>query len=209
VPDGWVEHPNFWAVACDYSSGRRVPFGRPDAPPAELGDAVAASCAIPAFYRPVRIGRRAYVDGGVCSASNLDLLAGKGLDLVICLNPLSSRERLDSRHPLDRLSQLSRDANGRRLGYEAKKLRTTGTEVVLIQPTAADLQLMGRNWMRPERRQEVIELAARTVSRQLRQRDLGEALHGLPPGEPHKLRRPSGPPSAWPRLTPSARRRAA
>ena len=88
VPGGWVDHPNYWAVACDYGTGKRVPFGRPDSPPAEIADAVAASCAIPGFYRPVKIGGRRYVDGGVCSASNLDLLAGRGLDLVICLNPL-------------------------------------------------------------------------------------------------------------------------
>ena len=43
VPDGWVEHPNYWAVACDYRSGRRVPFGRLDAPNAHLADAVAAT----------------------------------------------------------------------------------------------------------------------------------------------------------------------
>ena len=54
VPGRWVDHPNYWAVACDYSTGRRVPFGRADAPAAELADAVAASCAIPGFYRPVR-----------------------------------------------------------------------------------------------------------------------------------------------------------
>ena len=56
-----------------------------------LADAVAASCAIPGFYRPVDIGGRRYVDGGVRSASNLDLLAGHELDLVICLNPTSTR----------------------------------------------------------------------------------------------------------------------
>ena len=28
VPGDWVEHPNYWAVACDYETGRRVPFGR-------------------------------------------------------------------------------------------------------------------------------------------------------------------------------------
>src|SRR5215213_478405 len=28
VPGDWVEHPNYWAVACDYESGRRTPFGR-------------------------------------------------------------------------------------------------------------------------------------------------------------------------------------
>src|SRR3954449_6033042 len=27
VPGEWVEHPNFWAVACDYHDGRRIPFG--------------------------------------------------------------------------------------------------------------------------------------------------------------------------------------
>ena len=55
-------------------TGRRVPFGRADAPPAEIGDAVAASCAIPGFYRPVTIGGKRYVDGGVWSTSNLDIL---------------------------------------------------------------------------------------------------------------------------------------
>ncbi len=89
VDGRWVGHPNFWAVACDYRSGRRVPFGREGAPHARVADAVAASCAIPGIYRPVEIGGRRYVDGGVCSASSLDLLAGRGLDLVICLNPLS------------------------------------------------------------------------------------------------------------------------
>ena len=58
VPDGWSEHPAHWVVACDYATGRRVAFGRPDAPRAELADAVAASCAIPAFYYPVEIAGR-------------------------------------------------------------------------------------------------------------------------------------------------------
>src|SRR5204862_400696 len=80
TPGRWVPHPGFWAVACDYRTGKRVPFGRVDAPTAHVADAVAASCAIPGFFRPVQIGGRPYVDGGVCSASSLDLLAGCGLD---------------------------------------------------------------------------------------------------------------------------------
>ena len=36
VPGRWVEHPSYWAVACDYTSGRRVPFGRVDAPQAAV-----------------------------------------------------------------------------------------------------------------------------------------------------------------------------
>ena len=146
-PEGWVAHPAFWAVACDYSTGRRVPFGRDDAPPADLADAVAASCAIPGFYHPVHIGRQRYVDGGVRSPSNLDLLAGRKLDLVICLNPTSTREPASQDGLLDRVVGATRDAAGRRLGHEAKRLRSEGTEVVLVQPVADDLAVMGRNLM--------------------------------------------------------------
>jgi NTE family protein len=200
VPGRWPAHPAFWAVACDYRSGKRVPFGRLDVPAANVADAVAASCAIPGFFRPVEIGGRRYVDGGVCSASNADLLAGHGLDLVICLNPLSSRHRAGGIHPLDRLGDASRTANGRRLGHELKKLRRYGTDVALIQPTSEDVVTMGHNLMGGERRQEVIETAARTVAEQLREPELRDKLAGLPEGEPHKVRRPGGPPSEWPPL---------
>ena len=68
VPSGWGPHPGLRIVACDYATGRRVAFGRPGSPRADLADAVAASCAIPGFYRPVEIGGRRYVDGGIYSA---------------------------------------------------------------------------------------------------------------------------------------------
>jgi len=206
VPEGWVSHPNYWAVACDYSTGRRVPFGREDAPPAELADAVAASCAIPGFYHPVLISGRRYVDGGVRSASNLDLLAGRDLDLVIAFNPTSTRERADSGGILDRVVAASRTASGRRLGHEAKRLRAEGTQTVLLQPVADDLAVMGRNLMSGRRRNEVIETAERTVAEQLREPAIRELLQDLPDGEPHKLRRPDGPPSTWPELVPNVTR---
>jgi NTE family protein len=206
VPEGWVGHPNFWAVACDYESGKRVAFGRDDAPPAKLRDAVAASCAIPSFFRPVEIDGRRYVDGGVCSASNLDLVAGAGLDLVICMNPTSTRERLSASNPLERAYNYTREASGRRLGYEARKVRATGTRVVLLQPTVDDLKVMGRNLMSTRRRHEVLETAIETVREQLRDRRVRDRLEGLPKGDPHKIRRPPGPPSTWPELVPAIRR---
>jgi NTE family protein len=209
VPKGWALHPNFWAVATDYRNGKRTVFGRMGAPRAELADAVAASCAIPGFYRPVRIGRRHYVDGGVCSTSNLALLAGKGLDVVICMNPLSSREELERGGLRGRVSAAMRTASGRRLGYETKKVRTTQTEVLLIQPTAEDLELMGHNMMSSERRHDVIELATRTVGEQLSDPEMASWLADLPAGEPHKIRRPRGAPSTWPELVPGQRNRQA
>ena len=81
--DRWAPHPNYWAMAVDYTTGRRVAFGRAGSPPAALPDAVAAACAIPGFYRPVKIDGRRYVDGGVYSTSNLDVLRDQGLDFVL------------------------------------------------------------------------------------------------------------------------------
>jgi NTE family protein len=221
VPGRWVEHPNYWAVACDYESGRRTPFGRLGSPRAEIGDAVAASCAIPGFFRPVKINGRRYVDGGVCSVSNMDLVAGRGLDLVICLNPLSTGTdangetatrpgpgplgRLAPLDPRDWLGALSRGANGRRLAHELGKVRHFGTEVVLVEPTPADHAVMGRNLMSTARRQQVIETAEQTVLEQLRRPDTQALLRDLPKGEPHKIRRPSGPPTSWPSLAPAVK----
>jgi NTE family protein len=195
----WVEHPNYWAVACDYGSGRRTPFGRIDMPHVDVAEAVAASCAIPGFYRPVRIHGRRYVDGGVCSASNLDLVAGRGLDLVICMNPLSGRGGPAVRDPLGWLPALSRVANRRRLEHEERKVRRFGTRVAIIEPTTEDHAAMGLNWMSAERRRRVIETAERTVAEQLRGPRLRAALEGLPRGAPHMISMPTGPASSWPR----------
>jgi NTE family protein len=164
----WPARPRLHVVACDYATGRRVAFGAPDAPPARLPDAVAASCAIPGFYHPISIAGRSYVDGGVWSASNLDLLAGAGLDLVVCLNPISSDASPRRRSPADLLAAAMRADAGRRLRREAEVLRAAGTEVLLVQPGAAELDLMGLNLMRREGRQELAESAARTVLRELR-----------------------------------------
>jgi NTE family protein len=200
VPHGWSSHPNLWIVACDYTTGRRVPFGREGSPPAELVEAVAASCAIPGFYRPVSIGGRLYVDGGVCSASNLDILRREGLDLAICLNPTSTRAGVPARGPAARAAAVVRAAAGRRLGHEAQKLREAGTKVVLVQPTAEDIALMGNNLLRGDRRNEVIKLAQRTVTDQLRSPEVQELIAELPPGAPERIRRPDVPPSEWPEL---------
>ena len=71
----------------DAGNGRRVVFGSRSAPPASVGQAVAASCAIPAVFAPVRIGDRLYVDGGAWSPTNADAApAGRG-DRVLLLEP--------------------------------------------------------------------------------------------------------------------------
>jgi NTE family protein len=173
-PSGWAPHPGFWAVATDYTSGARVVFGSAGAPECDLADAVAASCAIPGFYRSVRIGGRRYIDGGVHSTSNLDLLALPELDLVIALNPTSSLHA-GAPHTLgERVAYALRQASGRRLGAEAKRVGAAGPEVVLSQPTVHDLDAMGTNLMSRRRRHEVIETATRSVTEHLRESTVRE-----------------------------------
>src|SRR5207245_3805074 len=46
-------------------------------------------CAIPGWFAPVVIAGERHVDGGAHSASNLDVLAGAGLDLVVAVSPMS------------------------------------------------------------------------------------------------------------------------
>jgi NTE family protein len=209
VPSGWSSHPSLWVVACDYVTGARVVFGRRDAPDAELAEAVAASCAIPGFYHPVTIGGRRYVDGAMHSPSNLDLLCGEPVDLAICLNPTSSLDSIPRRHPVSRVQAFLRSGSGRRLGSEAKKLRAGGAEVLLIQPTAEDLDVMGGNLMSRSRRHEVIEVAIRTVRAQLRKAPLRRALRELPQGDPARIAQPAGPPSSWPSFVAAPQRRSA
>jgi NTE family protein len=202
VAGEWPDHPNYWAVAADYRNGARVAFGREDAPRATIGEAVASSCAIPAFYHPVCVDGRRYVDGGVCSLSNLDLLAGRGLDLVVCLNPTSSMAEVLGGTPAERVGGLVRGISGRRLGREARKLREEGTELLLVQPTREDVAGMGLNLMARGRRVAVLERARRTTALALR--DL-RGTDQLLPGR--NRRRVAASPR--PRRAPQARRRAA
>jgi NTE family protein len=71
----------------DRSNGRRVVFGAPGAPKASVADAVQASCAIPAVFKPVQIGGREYVDGGAWSVTNLDAAPVSRGTRVLCLEP--------------------------------------------------------------------------------------------------------------------------
>ncbi|HET6816069.1 MAG TPA: patatin-like phospholipase family protein [Mycobacteriales bacterium] len=197
APAGWSGHEGLWIVATDASTGRRVVFGREDAPPADLSAAVAASCAVPGVYRPVRIGDRTYVDGGAWSPSNLDCVARADLDLVICLNPLSATAEELARAGRGAVRGRMRRTMGRRLGWEARRLRERGTAVVLIQPVAEDLAEMGGNMMSTARRHRVLSTAQVTVAEQLAQSNLRELLADQPRIAEHRLRRPSGHVEEW------------
>ena len=160
--NGWAPHPATWIVAMDYETGRRVPFGRPGSPPATLGEAVSASCAIPGWYAPAVIGGRRYVDGGTLSPTSLDLVAGRGMDEVIVLAPMVSFEFDDPQTVVGRLERRLRRAMTKRVLHEAAKVRRQGSAVTVLGPGRDDLEAIGVNLMDPRRRVAVLETSLRT-----------------------------------------------
>jgi NTE family protein len=129
----WPERA-LWITALHLESGERVAFGSPGAPETDVGTAVSCSSAVPGICQPVRVGAHRYVDGGVHSATHLDLLGGSKLDLVVVSSPLSMFA------PMRVL-----------LGAETRRLRREGIPVVALEPRGATLGAMGFNPMALER----------------------------------------------------------
>lgn len=73
----------------DIGRGSQVVWGLPGLRDVSVTDAVYASCALPGFYPPGRIGDRLCIDGGVLD--NLPVsIAGLGMDAVIAVDTGSS-----------------------------------------------------------------------------------------------------------------------
>jgi len=166
-PPHWVDGRT-WIAAVDYDTGQRVLFGQEGGPRASLPEAVAASCSIPGWYEPAIIGGRRYIDGGVRSATSLDVLRGTDVRDVYVLAPTASTE-LD--HPFlpylwweRRLRQVITHG----LLRQAQALCAQGKRVTVLTPGPRDLAAMGINLMDSRRRKTVLELSLHTSADALR-----------------------------------------
>ncbi len=168
VAQGWTSHPHCRIVATDYASGKRVVFGESGAPVAGLAEAVAASCAIPGFFEPVSISGRRYVDGGIHSLCNLDLLEAADLDLVICFSAMTSRLGHNGSGLLQRAAQSVFGLAVEQFHRQAASLSRRGVKVIVLEPSARDQAAMGVNLMDVRRWGPVLEVALTSVAAQLR-----------------------------------------
>ena len=170
----WPLKPT-WICAFRLDDGRLVVFGRPGSAPTSIADAVAASCAIPAYFTPVVIGGRRHVDGGVHSVTNADQLAGVDLDLVVVSCPMGSTRdgvTLGADLPLRAAVQM-------RLAREAAAVRRAGIELVSFLPTAADRMAMGTSPMDIRRRKAVTRQAYESTLRRLKEANVHRRLAAL------------------------------
>jgi NTE family protein len=144
------------------TDGARIVFGRPGSPPARLAEAVLASCAIPGYFRPVHIGGTEYVDGGVHSATNADVVRSEGLDVVVVVSSMSAAHG-DAVGP----DGLLRRTVHRRMEREIARLEKTGTTVITLEPGGASRRAMGLRAMAEDRSPRVIEAAYEETRRRI------------------------------------------
>jgi len=169
--DAWPTR-TLWVCAVRQRDGRLVVFGRHMK--AEVAQAVAASCAIPGFFRPVQIDGELYVDGGAHSPTNADLLSAEGPRLVVVSSPMShaGSVRRSGIAPVRRWSRLLLDG-------ESYRLRRAGVHVVAFQPTAEDITVMGHNSMDPSRRADIARQSYESTLRRLARADTRERLASI------------------------------
>jgi NTE family protein len=134
-------------TAVDRTRGTRVVFGEPGAPPADVADAVTASCTVPWLFAPVRIAGREYVDGGVWSPTNLDVApVGRGTE-VLCLHP-TARFRTAPGSALAAVRALTRP----QVATEVLAVRRRGARLRVVGPNDAARDAMGTDFMAPGQR---------------------------------------------------------
>ena len=157
----WPEK-DLWICATRLSDGELVVFGTDGAPETDVGTAVEASCAIPTYFRQVEIDGERYVDGGVISPTNADLLADRELDLVVAIAPMSGTTGAARAFP-----PMGRGFFGRMLRTELEPMEAAGVPTLIFEPTLDETRVMGFNPMDPGKRVQVMLQSGASALRRL------------------------------------------
>lgn len=122
----WPDRP-LWITAIDVATGQLVVFDSDAGVP--LVRAVAASCAVPGIWPPVTIRGRRYMDGGIGSAVNAELV--RSADAVVVVAPIAENVLRPGSAVADEL---------RHLGPDLRRLVVTPDPgaVVAIGPDSLD-----------------------------------------------------------------------
>jgi len=152
-------------VATDLDTGERVVFSKRSGENIPISLAATASSALPILYKPVKIGEKEFVDGGMRGNASIDIAIENGASLILCINPLvpydnrghqSSRNHEQSGRYLSDIgiqaisNQVSKIAGHASLHYHIKQLRRShpNVDIILIEPHADDYEMFFYNIMR-------------------------------------------------------------
>ena len=160
-------------TATRMDTGRRTVFTRDSEIRTDLPTAVAASCAIPSVFNPVTVDGIKFVDGGIQSSTNADLLIRQGLDAVIIISPLSC----DSPFVRTRTGPM-RTAMRAITTREQERLKAAGVRVLTFNPDLKTIQAMGLNIMDVGKRPSVAQ-ASRAAAEQLLESEVAAPVADL------------------------------
>jgi NTE family protein len=158
--DAWPDAP-LWLCAVDQRDQYRVVFGRDRF--ASLTAAVTASCSVPGYFSPVMVDGQRFVDGGVHSPTNADVLRRSGLQLVIVVSPMSGRA-------LGRVGLEAAIRRRRKLRHEIAMLRARGSRTFVLEPGHEVRSLAGMDFMSDETVTQIVGAAFLDAGEQLRSR---------------------------------------
>jgi len=191
-----------YIVAVDLDSGEALAFGGPDHGDVAISKAVQASTALPGLYRPVRIGGRDFVDGGVKKTAHINLAIQHGADLVIVVNPIvpiMNGRKGPLKGPISRkgigyvLDQVFRIMLHGRMEYGLERYRVEHPEVdiLLLQPRRDDMRMFAYNIMRYSARRVVAQHGYRSALAYFRRNRAAHARllarHGIALRDPSRL----------------------
>ncbi len=89
IAESFEELPSaLYIIAYDLDQGERVVFGAEPHEQASVPKAVAASCAVPMLYAPVRIGERDLIAANAGETGHADVAVSAGCDTVMVINPV-------------------------------------------------------------------------------------------------------------------------
>ena len=143
-----------------WCSSRIPPTERPRA---TLRRALQASCAIPGLYPPVRVDGARLVDGGLRSATNLDVAARLPSRAVLAISAIT----FDPADPPSGPGRLLRMWPNRTVLREVSYLRRLGHEVLLLRPGRMALELAGTTLFSGRITSDIVEAAYEGAVRRL------------------------------------------
>lgn len=193
--------------AIDLDRGERVVFGEAHERGLRISEAVAASCAIPAFFRPFKIRERSFIDGCMGGHCHVDVAVDHGASLLVVVNPLVPTHCEPGRSDLPLASSgapctvadlgisfvsdqairiLSRERLEVALGL--CRSRRPDVEILLIEPSRTDPLLFLNGPMSFQARSRILQHGYETTLAELAEKrvEYGElfARHGTAPPSP-------------------------
>lgn len=170
----WPER-DLYLTACRRRDGQRTVFGRSVVPKDGLRAAVAASCAVPGYFAPVTVDGVQYIDGGIASPTNADVVRDCDLDLLLVLSPMTTTARL----PRYSAERIVRDRAGHRLHRELRSFERAGIPTVVFEPGPEVLEHVTADFMSEEHINEIVRAAFLETGSRLQTPECRTALASL------------------------------